>query len=85
MTAEVLDKAFDPFYTTKGNDGTGLGLATVYGIVKNCHGQISASSEPGAGTLFEILLPPSSEPLEGARPPALSASGVEVDPAASES
>lgn len=64
MPKEVKDKIFEPFYTTKGTEkGTGLGLATVYGIVQNHKGYIECDSESGKGTTFIIYLPVSGKKI----------------------
>ncbi|MCL1980212.1 MAG: ATP-binding protein [Proteobacteria bacterium] len=57
MTPETLSSIFDPFFSTKGTDGTGLGLSVSYGIIKNHQGQINVQSEIDRGTTFDILLP----------------------------
>jgi len=57
MPEEVRQRCFEPFFSTKGKAGTGLGLSMVYGVVKRHDGQIDVRSEPGKGTTFVITFP----------------------------
>jgi two-component system cell cycle sensor histidine kinase/response regulator CckA len=76
MSTETLQRAFEPFYTTKPKgQGTGLGLATVYGIVTQAGGYISIASELGRGTRVRVLLPTSEQPR-----PALAKPSPELQP-----
>lgn len=81
MDEDTLNHLFEPFFTTKGlGKGTGLGLASVYGIVKGHHGYIEVDSETGAGTSFHVYLPVSRQErtVEGKTPSPKSAGGRET-------
>ena len=68
MTAEMRARCLDPFYSTKGDAGTGLGLAMVHGIVRRHAGEIEIASQPGEGATFRILLPRENAAAQAARP-----------------
>jgi len=57
IAADTIDRIFDPFYSTKGNQGTGLGLSVSYGLVHRYGGELEVNSIPGKGTIFSVHLP----------------------------
>jgi PAS domain S-box-containing protein len=77
MNQDVVERAFEPFYTTKPKgEGTGLGLATVYGIVTQTGGTIEIDSTPGGGTTIEVLLPATEAPVPEQAEPGDAADGA---------
>ena len=75
MPDEVRQHCFDPFYSTKGPEGSGLGLSAAYGIIDRHEGTIAVSSEPGEGATFTIRLPVAHEPVAADGPEEAEAPG----------
>jgi PAS domain S-box-containing protein len=65
MPEEVRRRCFEPFFSTKGERGTGLGLAQVYGAVRRHGGSVAVESRPGAGTEFTLVFPPADDAAAG--------------------
>jgi signal transduction histidine kinase len=65
MPPETVARIFDPYFTTKGNTGTGLGVPQVQTFVESVGGLVRVGSEPGAGTIFDLLFPAVGNPIPG--------------------
>lgn len=68
MSPDIVERIFEPFFSTKGERGTGLGLATCFGIVQRAEGRIAVRSEPGQGSCFSVELPLLEGPASVASP-----------------
>jgi len=78
MSKETMSHAFEPFFTTKSKDkGTGLGLATVYGVVSRAGGMVTVYSEPDVGTTFRVYLPVNEASIAAPPRPANPPSGAD--------
>jgi signal transduction histidine kinase len=64
MEADISEQIFEPFFSTKGEEGTGLGLSTIYGIATQHGGKVSVQSTPSVGSVFHVDLPPASRPAD---------------------
>jgi signal transduction histidine kinase len=64
MSPDVRERAFEPFFSTKGRGSAGLGLAEVYGIAKRHNGRAEIDTAPGAGTTVRLVLPLAVRPAE---------------------
>ncbi|HLK40411.1 MAG TPA: ATP-binding protein [Polyangiaceae bacterium] len=76
MDSDTLASIFEPFYTTKGEHGTGLGLAVVHSVVRAAGGTVTAESEPGVGSIFRVALPASARVPPPASPRSVRAASV---------
>jgi len=68
MSADIVERIFEPFFSTKGERGTGLGLATCFGIVQRAEGRIGVRTEPGQGSCFSVELPLFEGPVSATSP-----------------
>ena len=78
---EIMERIFEPLFTTKGEHGTGMGLAVSKGIVQSHNGDIRVNSTPGAGTCFTLILPPASSDVSSPLPTATYTSSPSSSPA----
>ena len=68
MTEEVRQRCLEPFFTTKGEHGTGLGLSTVFGIVRRHDGSLDIDTKPGRGTIFHLVFHTATKPATASPP-----------------